>query len=163
MLRSLDLRGERDRGSKRPGPSHGALVFSRLVTGWLLGFALVACDRSADEARRVEAAVESLRALPQTPREPRRRAVESLRALEVGSDRARAARDACSKAYRTLDDAHELTDEVEGSMKRSDGGKPLPDPLLVAAKLRRADELLEESREAMRACELATRELAAPH
>ncbi len=132
----------------------------RVAASVVLVASLSSCRSELDEEAQVAAAIVRLRDLPPRPIEARRAAASTLSDLPVRSGRASAARDACAKAYRALDDANELTDEVERAMSATQP-EQRADPRLLAAKLRQADELLEASREGMRRCDEATRELRA--
>lgn len=120
-----------------------------------LGLCAAACGASAEEqeAERLLVAIERLRAAPASPTEDRTPLVDALAAASATTPAALAARDACVRAYRALEEANAAERRARKALEIVAQGAPLGAEVLADVSL--AEGRLTESREAMPTCEAA--------
>lgn len=124
-----------------------------------LALAPACSSEERDESARVASGIERLRATTSADLPARKRATEDLAALRVTTPRAKAARDACVKAYRTSSEMFELLGKLSAKV-RSD--KPVDNPTLLAEEFRRVDALRDQAAEELDTCNARSAELASP-
>jgi hypothetical protein len=120
---------------------------------------MAACGPSEEriEADRIGHAIDVLRNAPAHATEGRLALVEELEKQPAKGALAVAARDACARAYRTLEEANALERSVRKGLEGAD-----PSPALLK-DLADAEAKLSESREAMPVCETAVADLRRAH
>lgn len=133
----------------------GSLRAGLCVALGLASVALGACGASAEEqeAERLLVAIERLRAAPASPTEDRTPLVDALAAASATTPAALAARDACVRAYRALEEANGAERRARKALDIVAQGGLLGAEVLTDVAL--AESRLAESRDAMPTCEAA--------
>jgi hypothetical protein len=133
-------------------------VKTKTRAGPLVLLVLSACGPGAEKRDRdaVISALERVQAVPSQDHEGRKRLADELLALELDSDRARKARDACGAYYKALADSNLTTEALQREL--SDPGKK-SDPKDIAERLAAAEKLLAEGEEHLDACQAARADL----
>lgn len=146
-------------GAARACAEQRSRVLGRHDAGLLLGLALLAsaCGPSErqTERDRVLSSIDELRASSATDTSRRAELVRGLRAQTTETPLAARARDSCARAYDLLNEANLL----EAALREQVGSGDKLDPLALAARFRRAEEALGQSRGEMELCERASTEL----
>jgi hypothetical protein len=124
-----------------------------------LGFALAAsaCGPSEQQTERdrILSSVDELRASSSADTTRRAELVQRLREQATESPVGARARDSCARAYDLLNEANLL----EAALREQVGSGEKLDPVALAARFRRAEEALGQSRGEMELCERASTEL----
>jgi hypothetical protein len=113
---------------------------------------LAACERESAEHARLVAALDRLAEVPAEAHVERRAAALALGREPARTERGKAARDACAKAYGELNDSNELVASIHAELRRP--VKPT-DAQRLASETRRAEDLLERARASMDLCDAA--------
>ncbi len=121
----------------------GALAFLGVLT---------ACEGEATEHARIAAALERLAEVPAEAHAERRAAALALANAPARTERGKAARDACAKAYGELNDSNELVASIHAELR---GPVKPTDAQRLASETRRAEDLLEQARSSMDRCDAA--------
>lgn len=117
-------------------------------------FALGCRGKDASDERAVLAAIDALIASSADDLVSRKQLLSALEKTGVDTERGKAARDGCAEAYRQLVAGRELTISVQTSLKDPSVGAER-----IASDLKRAEDLVKESEQAMARCNTARAEL----
>jgi hypothetical protein len=117
-----------------------------------LAQSLNGCEGESAEHTRLAAAIDRLAEVPPEAHDERRAAALALAKEPARSERGKAARDACAKAYGELNDSNELVASIHAELRRP--VKPT-DAQRLASETRRAEDLLERARASMDLCDAA--------
>jgi hypothetical protein len=130
---------------------------ARLASCFVAAAMACGCGPSQEQTERdrILASVDELRASSAADTSRRAELVQRLREQSTETPAGARARDSCARAYDLLNEANLL----EAALREQVGSQEKLDPVALAARFRRAEEALGQSRGEMELCERASTEL----